>query len=284
MMRTSLSARNGQGGGGPSAIVQKTGALQYERPMTPADGVALAGFHPLGTTMTTLQPRFFGLAAISLALACLGGCANRAIHMVELSGDRALEKGDCALAEKEYAEVVKRDPARPRARLQYGKALLCVGKPYEAREQLENAYTGLPKDDEVIVALATAMAESRDLEGAVRFLRSVAEDRRRPEDYLRLGQFLQKANDIDGAEAALLAAAKGDGGYSLEPQMALAELYRSIGNDDAAIDRLRMCYYLSPQNLKVQQMIRSYGEIPGPTFGRPPAERMADAPTGDQAR
>lgn len=207
----------------------------------------------------------------------MGGCAKRALHMVEFSGDRALEAENYPLAEHEYAEVADRAPYKAQARLRYGKALLGAGKPAQAREQLEKAYTLMPKSEEVIENLAEAMAQSRDMEGAVRLLRTIAEDGKRPSDWLRLGRFLLRTNDSDAAETAFLTAARGDRGQSLEPQWALALFYKSIGNDKAAIERLRMCQYVDPQNSKVQDMIRSYGEIPGPTFAKPPAEQIATA-------
>ena len=143
----------------------------------------------------------------------------------------------------------------------------------EAREQLEKAYTLLPNDDEVITTLAEAMAQSRSIEEAARLLRTIAQDRKRPADYLRLGQFLQRANDADAAEEALLAAARGDRGQSVEMQMALVQLYRSIGSDEKALARLRMAYYLDPIDPRIQELIRGYGEVPGPTFAQVPSEQ-----------
>ena len=210
------------------------------------------------------------LAALSLTL---GGCAQRATHMIEASGDRALEKENYTLAAAEYAQVVDRLPHKARARLQYGKALLGIGEADRAREQLEKAYTLLPNDDEVITTLAEAMAQSRSIEEAARLLRTIAQDRKRPADYLRLGQFLQRANDADAAEEALLAAARGDRGQSVEMQMALVQLYRSIGSDEKALARLRMAYYLDPIDPRIQELIRGYGEVPGPTFAQVPSEQ-----------
>lgn len=225
--------------------------------------------------MSARRPVVWGTVVLTATV--LAGCANqpRALHMVERSGDRAtaLEQHDIALAE--YAELVERAPSVPEYRLKYGRALLHAGDARGAREQLEYAYTLMPRNEEVITLLARSMAESRDTENAVRLLRTIAEDRKQPEDWMRLGRFLARVNDPDAAEAALLTAARIDAGASFQPQWELATLYRSIGADDKALERLRMCLYLDPANEEVRDLIRGYGEIPGPTAAQRPMEQYS---------
>lgn len=205
------------------------------------------------------------------------GCATRgpkALHMLADSGDRALARGDCAQAERDYAEYVRRDDSDGRARLQYGKALLCLGKVKEAREQLEKAYTVMPNNDDAIFTLAEARAQDRDMEGAVRLVRAVAEDRKRPSDWILLGKFYERANAPDDAEQAFLTAARGDLGQSLAPQLALAEFYERVGQRDRALERYRMCLYVSPGNREMVKRIQAYGH-PGTlaTSLQPPEQR-----------
>lgn len=214
-------------------------------------------------------------AALLLLPACQSG-GPRQPDRIAASGDRALAKADYALAEREYQQVVEAQPWNARARRQYGRALLGVGKEREAREQLEKAYTIRPGDGETISALAEAMARSGDYEGAVRFLQSVAEDRKRPEDWTRLGLFAQKAKDYDTAERALLTAARGDGGLTVEPQMRLFELYAEVGRDREAMERLAMAYWLQPSNPRIAEEIRARGQTPGPAFAKRPAERTGN--------
>lgn len=217
------------------------------------------------------------LVALALApLVALASCSGqRAIHMVEASGDRAMQQGDAPLAASEYREVVERAPARVDARIKYAKALLAAGDDRLAREEFEKCYTLRPNDEEVIEGLATAMVASGDSESAVRLLRTIAEDRGRPEDWMRLGRFYERLNDVDAAEQAYLAAARGDFGQSMGPQRALADLYRKVGRDDAAIQRLRMCLYLDPTNREIQNLLREFGEIPGPSLALRPTEQYA---------
>lgn len=219
-------------------------------------------------------PASITLACLALALAaCTGG--QRAVHMVEQSGDRAMERGDYQIAAAEYREVLDRSPARIESRIKYAQALLAAGDHRMAREQFEKAYTLRPSDDAVIEGLAESMVRSGDVESATRLLQTIAEERGRPADWVRLGRLHERLNDPDAAEKAYLTAARGDFGQSIEPQWALANLYRTVGNDAAALERLRMCLYLEPLNQQVRDMIREFGEVPGPSFAQRPSEQYA---------
>ncbi|MBL8746617.1 MAG: tetratricopeptide repeat protein [Phycisphaerae bacterium] len=199
----------------------------------------------------------------------------RAPHMMAASGDRALAKGDFATAEAEYAQVVEAQPWNARARLQYGKALLGVDNPRKAREELEKAYTTLPKDDEVMYTLAEAMGRSGEYESGVRLLQTIAEERRRPTDWLRLGRYAQRGKDYDTAEKAYLAAALGDGGLHAEYQMALYGYYMEIGDETKAVQRLAMAYWLEPKNEEFAAKIKNHGYQPGAAFALRPVEQAS---------
>jgi len=212
----------------------------------------------------------------ALALTVLPACSGqRAIHMVEASGDRAMERGDAVYAAAEYREVVERAPTRVEARIKYAQALLAANDYRLAREEFEKCYTLRPNDEEVIDGLASAMVGAGDSESAVRLLRTIAQDRGRVEDWMRLGRFYEKLNDADAAEQAYLTAARIDFGQSMGPQRALADLYRKVGKDSAALERYRMCLYLDPTSREVQNFIREFGEVPGPSFAQRPTEQYA---------
>lgn len=215
--------------------------------------------------------------ALVLALSLISACSGpRAIHMIEASGDRALERGNTELAESEYAQVVERDPARWRARLQYGKALLANNKPRQAREQLEVAYTLRPKDPEVIQNLGMAMSGSRDYDGAIRLLRSLAEDRKRADDWTRLGRVAVEAKDVDTAEKSFLTAARADGGQTVGPQMDLYRFYLATSRREEALERLRAAHWLEPSNESINNVIRQEGHVPGAAFAMRPPEQSSE--------
>jgi cytochrome c-type biogenesis protein CcmH/NrfG len=106
-----------------------------------------------------------------------------------------------------------------------------------------------------------------------KFLRGLAQDRGGVSDWVRLGRFTARMGDADGAEAALTTAATMDRGQTIEPQLALANLYRSIGATEREKERLRMALYLDPKNEAVMQRLRELGEIPGPSLVLQPTEQ-----------
>ena len=220
--------------------------------------------------MTTIRRTASLLLVATLALAACSG--PRAIHMVESSGEHAYQFGDYEKAAHEYAEVVERRPGNWQARVNLAKALLKLNHPSAARENLEVAFAVKPENEEILNLLAEAMLASGDVGAMTVELRGRAQTSNTVGDWMRLGIFLQRAGDFDGAEQALLTAARLDGGVSVEPQMALASLYREAGDEKAALNRLRMALYLDPTNQKVQDAIRSYGQIPGPTYALVPDE------------
>lgn len=222
-------------------------------------------------------PSRFAHAALSLALgvASLTGCASnkpRALHMVERSGEHAYKLGDYSTAVSEWREVVDRRPGRWDARVWLAKSYLALGEPKAAREQLEVAYTIKPLDNDVLELLATAMLESEDFKAMSSELRQRAEDEGTVSAWMRYGTFLQKAGDFDSAETALLTAARIDKGQRLEPQMALANLYRDAGDQRRAVARLKNALWVSPGNERIMEALRSYGEVPGPTVAVVPPE------------
>lgn len=64
----------------------------------------------------------------------------------------------------------------------------------------------------------------------------------------------------------MITAAKLDGGKSIKPHMELANLYRTLGDSQSELRRLRMALFIEPKNMDIQKRIRELGEVPGPSF------------------
>jgi len=213
------------------------------------------------------------LVVVSLSLIGCQTGGQRAVHMVQYSGDHAYKQGDYEKAAAEYREVIERQPDNWRTRIDLAKAYLDGGRADAAREQMEVVYTIKPNEHGVLDLLAETMIESADVEAMAGELRRQAEERQTVGDWLRFGAFMHKANDDDEAEQAFLTAARIDKGMNLGPQMALANLYRDLGDQAAALDRYRMALYIKPSDKKIQEQIRNFGEVPGPSYALVPAER-----------
>lgn len=212
---------------------------------------------------------------LSILVGVLAGCQTwntRSVQSYRDGGDRAFARGEYTQAAVEYAAVVDRMPSDWRARVDLAKTLLVQEKPVAAREHLEVAHNIQPRDEEVVDLLAQAMLESDDEASLFSFLHHRTRSRRTVGEFMRLGFFAERAGDVDEAERAYLTAARLDGGLTVEPQVALADLYAHSGDEEAAIRRLRMASYIEPENPQIRERLRALGMVPGPTLALEPDE------------
>jgi tetratricopeptide (TPR) repeat protein len=215
-------------------------------------------------------------------LACLalaaGACANRTpLGTLQERGDAAFARGDYAGAYEQYHQYVQRSQADPVVLHSMGRTLMELGRPGEAVTYLRLSHDLVPQVDRYLETLAEAMFQSGDREGLYRLLRAETANRGRVDDYIRLGTYAARLHDPDEAETALLQAALLDGGRTIEPQLALANFYSSIGDRERAVERLRMALWFDVRSEAVSAKLRALGEIPGPSLALPPRERSATA-------
>lgn len=97
---------------------------------------------------------------------------------------------------------------------------------------------------------------------------------------MRLGRFSSRMGHPDEAKEAYMTAARLDAGQSFKVQKEIASFFETLGDKQNAVRRLRMAYWLNPSDPEVLAAIRRMGEIPGPSFGMPPAEQPIAAPGG----
>lgn len=211
-----------------------------------------------------------GAAVMSILSAC---DAPRALPSVRAAGDRAFNAGDYQEAAKHYEEFVLRKPGDAAVENDYAVTLIKVGQPAKAIEHATIAYDQQPNNPVFADTLGEAYFQAGKTEQLTRWLRGNTEGRGSVADYIRQGKFAARMGDADGAELSLLTAAKLDQGKTVAPQLALAELYKSLGDKKSEVKRLRMALYLEPNSLEIGKRLRELGEIPGPTLALPPAER-----------
>lgn len=215
------------------------------------------------------------LLGLLLFAALATGCTKeRSLLAVRESGERALEEGRYNDAVADFEEYVERLPGDAIGRYNLGRSYLLANppQPIAAREHLYLAYNQRLNDDDVFEALAQSLKASGKTEELFRLLRQRALDRQRPSDYMRLGRYAEQLGDPDQARQAYLTAARIDQGKTASIQLALADLYAKLGDEERALRRLRMALYLDVNNREIAERIRAYGEIPGPTFALPPEE------------
>lgn len=219
-----------------------------------------------------MKQRTLFIALLIIAAAQTGCAGPRALHMVRESGDRAFSRSDYSTALAEYQEVVERAPADWETRVKLARAQLVLNNADAARENLAVAHRLRPDQDNIVDLLASAMLESGKVEEMHDLLRLRAQQRGRVGDYLRQGFFLSRAGDVDAAERAYLTATRIDHGQHVEPELALADFYRQVGDDKAALTHLRYALWIDPTNSAVTARLRDLGEVPGPSLALQPPD------------
>jgi cytochrome c-type biogenesis protein CcmH/NrfG len=218
-------------------------------------------------------------AIVFVPVLALAACnAPRALPSVRDHGDRAFNRGDFQTARADYQEYLTRKPGEAEVELMLARTLLASGDFPAALTHAQTAYDLKPGQDPYIETYAEALLRNNKTDQLYRELRSLAQDRGTPSDWVRLGRFTARTGDADGAEHALLTGARLDQGRSAAIQLALADFYRSIGAHDKERLRLRMAFSLDPQNPEIPQRLRELGEIPGPSLALPPEERDSGMP------
>ncbi|GJQ28308.1 MAG: hypothetical protein HBSAPP03_01920 [Phycisphaerae bacterium] len=210
-------------------------------------------------------------------LALLVGCGGRPLHVVLKDADHAYQRGDYAASIRDYATYVERRPDEVHIRYRYGKALIAGGQARTAVEQLNICTDVSPLNDAYLDAQAQAMYDAGEAEALQTLLARASSERGRVTDYLRQGHYAVLLGNLDEARQALITAAKLDQGASWQVQRELADFYGRVGDTPRQVRRLRMAFFLNPDNPELLAEIRRVGEVPGPTFGLRPEEIVTTA-------
>ena len=221
--------------------------------------------------MTSLSVSGLALCAV-VALVPMGCSKNRPLNIVRRDADFAMRAGNYEAAERDYQAYLDRKPEENGVRVQLAQAQLEQGK---ARDAAGNLYIALdvePMNDAIIDAYAQSLYQAGEKDSLTAFVNRSASERQRTVDYIRVAKFMQAIGHPDEARQALHTAAKLDDGRSFPVQMALADFYKGFGDRERYVRRLRMAYFLEPENAALVKAIREAGEVPGPTFALAPEE------------
>lgn len=198
---------------------------------------------------------------------------SRPIPTIQESGENAMRGRDYEKARSEFAEIVEIAPGNPKARYWLGLALLELGKPADAREQMEVALAADMENQDIYAGLCRALYEDKKLDELFRLLRQRTSERGSIADYMLLGEYSRKTGDMDEAHNAYLTAARLDQGKTVAPQLALADFYQAVGNQTEASRRLRMAYFIDTDNKEVNRRLTAFGHRLAPGLGLKPLER-----------
>ncbi|MEQ8770721.1 MAG: tetratricopeptide repeat protein [Phycisphaerales bacterium] len=225
--------------------------------------------------------RVMGLGIVSAACLAgvLGGCDSKPAHLISqsyelgdlrASGNEAFATGDYARAATLYQAYVDQRPQEAAMQYQLGRTMLAMGEAEGAREHLKIAYDLDPGNQDYIDVLARSILLSGSREEALEFLEAAAEGNMNAEGFMTLGYYAREAGFIDEAEAAYKRAVALGGFESAEPHRQLASFYRSVGDSQSEVERLRVVLSFDADDERANERLRDLGEIPGPTFALEP--------------
>lgn len=214
------------------------------------------------------------LAAIALAgvLLSTAGCDTVPNTSLRQRGTVAAARGDHAHAEVNFAQAVKQDPTDWRAQIGLGESLMKQARWFEAQIVLERALIlrgSNPETPGIVDQIAESLFRQRKVEELNTFLAQSIEAYGTTRDYLRQGNYLAKVGDADGARVAYRKAVEFAAPDDAQPYLALVAFYELIGDRDSALMALRRAYAITPDDKHVNNRLRQYGLVPGPTVGLP---------------
>lgn len=217
------------------------------------------------------------LLALAMALS-MSACMAPGSGAFLSNGNRAYEATKWREAIDQYEKYLELRPGDTQTRLALGKAYLNIGDHASAASNLRIVRSQLPSSEDAVNALAEALFLGEKHDELYRLLRTEAVDEQTTTAWMRLGRYAMRLGDKDTAQQAYLAAAKLDAGRNVEPQLALYDYYRAMGDKNRGIERLRMAAYINPNSSAFQSRAKESGAILGPTFPLRPAEMPPPPP------
>lgn len=219
------------------------------------------------------------VAMAVMAAALLVGCSGqRNLMSVRENADYFAKQGDYEKSLSEYREYLQRLPEDYEVRYRFANTLLASGATGEAREQYAQLVDIVPNDDRFIDGYARALEQGGESQDLARFLNRMTTQRGDARDWIRLGKSMQKNGDVDGAKAAFASAARADGGRTIAPWIAQADLFASVGDARGERGAVERALYIEPTNPDLLSRYRGLGGIPGPTAGVRPEEWVDPTP------
>jgi len=215
-------------------------------------------------------------AALAGLLLLAAGCESKPNPLLRKHGMEALDQRDLQAAEKRFAKAIEQDPTDWKSLYHLGEIRLHQSRLFDAQMLLERALElrrDGPETADILDALAQTLARRGRIERLHTLLDQAIAQRGTSRDHIRKGKHLLKLGDVDEAKLAYRKGAFFAEPGDAYPFVALADFYEAISDTDNAVTALRHAHAIAPRDTAIQQRLRGYGIVPGPT---------AELPTGKQ--
>lgn len=205
----------------------------------------------------------------------LTGCAQTPNFLLHERARVAMAHGNLRAAEANLGQALSQQPGDWKANYLLAKVRLQQQRPLDAQLLAEHAMTQNPDGQttpQILDVLAESLLEQNQPVALTSFLKQTASQRQTPYDFLRAGKYLARLGDKDGSELAFRKAARIAKADDPTPYIFMADFYESINDSQRAQIALRHAHYVVPNDHQINQRLRAYGLVPGPTIALPPEE------------
>lgn len=215
------------------------------------------------------------LALAPLAACLFTGCnAQRPLAAYDAQGRREIAAGEFTSAEATYRKYVDRWPQSAQGHFGLGRALSAQGRHLGASQEFKLAHEIDSSNEEYFEAYCQSLLNADRHDELLSALRRRANGSKDGRDYQRLARFAEESGTAEEALDALLTWARVDRGRTVEPQLALADFYRRMGDSEKESMRLRSVLYIDPANREATDRLRERGEVTGETLAIQPPEQI----------
>jgi len=210
--------------------------------------------------------------AVLVAAVALVGCGS-GHSQLRKQGVEAYQAKDLLRADQLLRQAVTQDPTDWKSLFCLGQIQSEQGRWLESQLSLEKAFElhhhGSQTAD-ILDLLAETLSHQHHISQLNTLLEQAVEAYGTSRDYSRLGRHLKRLGDIDAAKLAYRKAAFFAPMGDARPFLALADFFESISDTHNALTALRHAYTITPGDPILNDRLRRYGIVPGPTAGITP--------------
>lgn len=206
------------------------------------------------------------ITLIGCVLFTMAGCGQPSNSFLMDRGDYAMWQGRWVDAADDFRAAAEMHPGDWRAQYGLGQCLLKIDAPQEASQVLTIAETLRPNNTAIADMLAEALLRSGNNDRLYSFLYKRAQKFQSVHAWTRMAQYTMELDDPDSATNAINTAIAIGGDTDAAPYMTAASIAERLGDDALAISRLQQAWHIDPNNENIDNALRSYGEVPGPTM------------------
>jgi len=209
--------------------------------------------------------RLLVVAVLMAGLLIQTGCQSSAY--LRQRGIEAYEVGRLDEADAYFTRAYGQYPSDWKSMYYVSLIRLRQNEPFKAQillEQVRQIRYDKEQRSDIVDALAEAFYQQDKRQRLHALLKTESAGGGSPWAYLRQAHYLAQVGDVDGADVAYRKAAHFASKGDVQPWLASADFYESIGDDMSAVETLKHAYQINPNDGIVLRRLRDSGWAPAP--------------------